>query len=177
MPDRSAVIVPIAIPPRLAMLRDAGDPMAARGVPAHVTVLFPFLPAGALTAAVRTTLARLAATHPPFIARFDEVDLRDDMVWLVPSHQQPFRRLTEAVVATWPDFPPYGGTHDELIAHLTLIGTADAGGREAVRSAARDVGRFDVVVGELTVIAEDGAGTWRTQWHLPLGPGSDPPER
>ncbi len=170
MPGRSAVIVPIGIPPALAALRDAGDPMAARGVPAHVTVLFPFLPAGALTEAIRATLARLVAGHPCFVARFEHVERRDDIVWLVPADQRPFLGLTAAVTAEWPGFPPYGGIHDDLVAHLTLIETANAGRREALRSAAAAVGPFEVAVGELTVIAEDGSGAWRTRWHLPLGP-------
>ena len=164
------MIVPVGIPPALAALRDAGDPMAARGVPAHVTVLFPFLPAGALTAAVRATLAGLAAASPRFIARFDHVERREHLVWLVPADQRPFLSLTAAVAATWPDFPPYGGMHDDLIAHLTLIETSDDGEREAARSAAEAVGGFDVAVDELTVIAEDGSGAWRTRWRVPLGP-------
>jgi hypothetical protein len=47
--------------------------MAAHGVPAHVTVLFPFLAVDALTPTVRSTIARLAAKSPPFVARFSRV--------------------------------------------------------------------------------------------------------
>jgi hypothetical protein len=128
---RSAVIVPIVLPSRLASLRDAGDRMAAHGVPAHVTVLFPFLAVDALTPTVRSALARLAAKSPPFVARFSRVERRQEMVWLVPASQRPFLDLTLAVAALSPDHPPYGGIHDTLIAHLPPIETTDRQARDA----------------------------------------------
>jgi 2'-5' RNA ligase len=169
MPGRSAVIVPIALPPRLASLRDAVDPLAARGVPAHVTVLFPFLAADALTPTVRSALARSAARNPPFIARFSGVEYREEMVWLMPEDRRPFLALTESVASRWPDHPPYGGIHDTLIPHLTLIETADDSARGAGRAAAAESCPFDVAVPAISVIAESASGAWRTRWRLPLG--------
>jgi len=175
MSGRTAVIVPIALPPRLAFIRDAGDRMAARGVPAHVTVLFPFLPVDALTPEVLSALAGLAGTAPPFVARFGPVERREDMVWLVPSGQRPFLALTDAVFARWPDHPPYGGAHDELIAHLTLVESPDRGVRDAAWAAATETGPFEAEVRELTVITENASGRWRTRWRLPMGGGTTRP--
>jgi 2'-5' RNA ligase len=169
MPGRSAVIVPIVLPSRLAALRSARDQLAARGVPAHVTILFPFLPVTALTPAIRSDLARLAARQVPFSAGFRRVEVRDAMVWLVPDDQRPFLDLTDAVATRWPDHPPYGGIHDTLIPHLTLLETTDGPTRGAARAAAVDVGPFEMTVRELTVITENASGTWQTRWHLPLG--------
>jgi hypothetical protein len=42
----TAIIVPITLPEELARLRRAHDSMAARGVPAHVTILFPCIATG-----------------------------------------------------------------------------------------------------------------------------------
>ena len=169
MPGRSAAIVPIVLPVRLASLRDAGDRMAARGVPAHVTVLFPFLSVGGLTPTVRSSLARLAANSPPFVARFSRVERREEMVWLMPTSQRPFLGLTESVAARWPDHPPYGGIHDTLIPHLTLVETTDGQARDAAWAAAVEIGPFDVAVREITVITECASGGWRTRWRLPMG--------
>ena len=44
MSGRSGVIVRIRLPPELEELRQRHDPMAPFGVPAHVTLLYPFLP-------------------------------------------------------------------------------------------------------------------------------------
>ncbi len=168
-PGRSAVIVPIELPPELAAVRDVEDPMARLGVPAHVTILFPFLATEALTPAVRSVLAGVAADAGPFTAHFERVERREQMVWLVPSDQQPFLRLTAAVAALWPDHPPYGGAHEKLVAHLTLVDAPTARAQDAVHAVAVEAGPLETRVDTLAVVAETPQGTWRTRWRLPLG--------
>ncbi len=174
MSDRSAVIVPIALPPDLRAVRDRTDAMAARGVPPHVTVLFPFLPVSALTAAVHDALAGLVAGRHPFVVRFDQVRCRDQAVWLVPADQSPFLRLTADVTACWPGYPPYGGVHAALIAHLTLVETSDAETFDAACALARESGPLDADATELLVITEDEAGHWHGRWRLPFRPAARP---
>ena len=171
MPGRSAVIVRIVLPVQLASIRDAGDRMAARGVPAHVTVLFPFLAVADLAPAVRSALARVAADQAPFDARFSRVERREQMVWLLPEDQERFRELTDSVATMWPDHPPYGGIHDTVIPHLTLLETTDGPALDAAWSTAVEAGPFVVAVRELTVITESTLGRWRTRWRLPMGDG------
>jgi hypothetical protein len=113
-------------------------------------------------------LTAIAAGRSAFVARFARVEQRESMVWLVPAEQAPFLELTAAVVDRWPEHPPYGGIHDVLIAHLTLVETEDRAAREQAASVAREVGPFEAVAGELRVIDESAAGTWRTRWRLPF---------
>ena len=117
----------------------------------------------------KTSKAGSAAKSPPFVARFSRVEYREEMVWLVPASQRPFLDLTLAVAALWPDHPPYGGIHDTLIAHLTLIETTDRQARDAAWAEAVKVGPFDVAVRELSVITETESENWRTRWRLPMG--------
>ena len=49
----SAVIVPVQVPVAVNRLRDRMDPSAAQGVPAHVTLLYPFMPPEELKEDVR----------------------------------------------------------------------------------------------------------------------------
>ena len=175
MAGRSAVIVPFRIPGDLEAIRIAGDRMAARGVPPHVTILFPFLLVAALTPEVRSALAALAAQTPMFVARFDVVERRDESVWLLPADQQPFLDLTAGVADLWPDHPPYEGAHDHLIAHMTLVETWNMKTLDAARAAATASGPFGASAAELRVITEDEAGHWHTRWHLPLGPHGTAP--
>jgi hypothetical protein len=100
---------------------------------------------------------------------FSGVKVREEMVWLVPDDPQPFLDLTDSVAALWPDHPPYGGIHDTLIPHLTLLKTMDGHALAAARAAAVEIGPFETTVRELTVITENASGTWRTRWRLPLG--------
>ena len=169
MPGKSGVAIRIPLPPSLAAVREAGEASARMGIPPHVTVLYPFVPAAELTPAVRSALAGIAADHRPFVATMGPPEIRDDMVWLVPRDQGPFLRLTASVHARWPEHPPYGGTHPDLIAHLLVIQTADRLEREAARAAAMRVCPFHAAVTELEVLTEDDEGRWRLRWRLPLG--------
>ena len=166
---RSAVIIPVELPRPLHLVRNAGDVMAAHGVPPHVTILFPFIPPASLTPDVQTALAAIAASTPAFTARFERVERRDGIVWLVPDDQEPFLRLTGEVAARWPDHQPYGGVHPELIAHLTVVESHDLGALDEAERAATNAVPLDGAADELRVIAEDEAGGWRDCWRIPLG--------
>ena len=43
----------------------------------------------------------------------------------VHEPDEPFRRLTLAIAARWPAFPPYGGKHAQVTPHLSLLESAD----------------------------------------------------
>ncbi len=138
-------------------------------MPAHVTILYPFLPTEQLTTAVRSELETIVAMNPSFTARFAAVERLERLVWLLPFDQAPFLRLTAAIVERWPDCPPYGGMHDEIVAHLTLVETTDA----SILDTAEGVGQtripFECRVGELRLIVATDAGRWKRRWNLPLG--------
>lgn len=94
---------------------------AARGVPAHVTVLSPFIDSSEID---EGALAQLFAMFPAFPFVLDRVERWDDgIVWLHPEPSRPFEDLTAAVWQRWPDYPPYKGTIDVLIPHLTVSET------------------------------------------------------
>ena len=77
----------------------------------------PFLPVAALTPTSGTGSTAIAAAVEPFEVRFERVRRFPGVVWLDPEPAEPFRSLTAAIVARWPDHPPYGGVFDEVIPH------------------------------------------------------------
>ncbi len=83
-------------------LRARHDPSAADGVPAHVTVLVPFLAPGTETAADRAALQALCALQPAFEVVFARVGRFPATAWLAPEPAAPFVALTQAVVERWP---------------------------------------------------------------------------
>ncbi len=110
------------------------DPSAGWGVPAHVTLLYPFVAPGDLDADVLATVAGIAAASHPFTARFTELRWFDEqVVWAAPDPAAPFARLTTGLVAAFPDQPPYGGAIAEPIPHLTV---GDGGDPDAMQAAA-----------------------------------------
>lgn len=102
-------------------------PEAARGgVPAHVTVLFPFLHPEKIDDGVLRTLRELFERHPPMPVRFAECRRREEFVYLRPEPADGLRRLTDEARRQWPDVIPYEGAYGEVEPHLTVsIRTAE----------------------------------------------------
>ena len=101
--------------------RELLDAYARLGVPAHITVLFPFMAPEAIDDTVLGALAGLFASTPEFDYRLDRTGWFDEaVVWLGPSDACPFRALTQRVVEAFPDFPPFEGQYDDVVPHLTL---------------------------------------------------------
>ena len=90
------------------------------GVPAHITLIFPFVPATRLDQQTVGSLEQIIRETAPF-----EFELRDaarfpTTLFLVPDPSAAFARLTEAIVRQFPDYPPYGGAFDTIVPHLTV---------------------------------------------------------
>lgn len=126
MPIESALVV--LIPEAESLLKSFRmryDPSAATGVPAHVTILYPFISPEQLTSDLVTTLRELFSKQASFCTSFLEVQRFPDMLYLAPEPAAPFRQLTEMIVKHFPDTPPYGGAFPEIIPHLTIAQFSD----------------------------------------------------
>jgi hypothetical protein len=107
--------------PAVAWHRERLDGSARLGIPAHVTVLFPFMPPRAIGPAVLTGLEHLFAAASQFRFQFDRTAwFGDEVLWLAPRDPEPFRALTRAVVQAFPAFPPYEGQFGDSTPHLTV---------------------------------------------------------
>lgn len=164
----TAVVVRIALPEALANIRRRHDPVAAKGVPAHVTLLFPFVPVARLTPPIRSALASIAGSMAPFDVRFADVGRFPGLLYLVPEPADPFRALTASIASRFPDYPPYGAAHAEVIPHLTLTDSPTAP-LDAVAGATRHWLPFSRRVAALELLAEDGTGHWTRHWRIALG--------
>ncbi|MEV0383652.1 2'-5' RNA ligase family protein [Nonomuraea sp. NPDC050643] len=135
------------------------------GFMAHVTVLVPFLRVDRVDDGVRRELRELFGRHPAFEVTFREVGRFPGVVYLAPEPAEPFVRMTEAVVGRWPEAPPYGGRHDEIIPHLTV---SDEG---AVEPAAL-VGELPLTgrAAAVTLLVCDDRGRWGEVTAFPLSP-------
>lgn len=168
--DLSAIYVEVpAAEPAVRDLRLRWD-AAAAAVPAHVTVLFPFLEPERIDAGVDAELAEIASRVPSFEVRFDRVGRFPDVVWLSPAPVEPFARLTEAIADRWPDHPPYGGAFEVVVHHLTV---ADAAPSPVLDRLEIELGASLPIsqrVAELTLAVRRG-GVWSTRARFPLGAG------
>ncbi|WP_319460873.1 2'-5' RNA ligase family protein [Micromonospora sp. RTP1Z1] len=150
--------------------RDVLDANARLGVPAHVTVLFPFVPPAQIDLVVVAELRRIFAGTAAFDFRLTRTAwFGDEVLWLAPEDPQPFRILTELVHTAFPDFPPFEGQFDDVVPHLTVAHGCDSADMQAAERALEQhlpiLGRAR----KMTLIAQaDDSGTWIRQTTFPL---------
>ena len=164
----SAVVVTVRLPDGLERLRRRHYPAAAAGLSAHLTLLFPFVPSAELTSSARGALAEIARAVPPFETRFADVGRFPDVVYLVPEPSAPFIELTSAIAARFPEYPPYGGAHLDIVPHLTVaesVGTP----LDPIVAGARRFLPFTRQVSAIEVLVQRGERRWRRRWRLRLG--------
>lgn len=159
----------------LTAIRTSCDPSATSGEPAHVTVLYPFVPLARVDDELTDRLRSIASGVSPFDVVFDRVAaFADETFYLAPADPTPFLLLTERFSRAYPSYPPYGGRFNDVVPHLTV---AQGEPTDALRSALRTLeGRLPIHVRVETLdLAVSGDGLpWRRLAALPLNGGVAP---
>jgi 2'-5' RNA ligase len=114
------VLVIPELEPVFGDLRARHDPAARKGMPPHVTLIYPFKPYPALGTQDHARLAQVTARFPAFELTFLEVDRFDTALWLRPEPEAPIQALIAAIVEIFPAWPPYAGEFETVIPHVTL---------------------------------------------------------
>ncbi len=157
---RSALIVPVsAAEPHVGEFRRAHDPAAQAGVPAHVTLIVPFLPAERLSRITRTALAGMFAATPGFVFSLDRVARFPSTLYLAPHPSGPFIELTKMLMRAWPEAPPYGGAFTEIVPHLT-VAQGDGAGSAAIASTLEAALPIQSQAREVWLMLENSSGRW-----------------
>lgn len=163
----SGVIVRISLPAPLERIRRRHDLAAGAGAPAHVTLLFPFVPVAGLRPEVRRDLAEVAAGFEPFDVRFERVGRFPGIVYLAPEPAAPFAALTAAIAERFPAYPPYGGVFAEVIPHLTLTESETAPLDDIAATAERNL-PFVRRAASVVLLIQGPDNRWRANWRIPL---------
>ena len=120
-PTQTGLIVPVLELDDFVQRWRPFDAVPLVGVPAHVTVLFPWVPPPVPNADLQQ-LDDLVRRFGPFDFTLAEVRrFGAEVVYVAPEPPGSFAALTDAVVRTWPHHPPYEGEIEDPIPHLTLI--------------------------------------------------------
>jgi 2'-5' RNA ligase len=123
--ETALVVAVKGLPPEISALRRRLDPSAEAGVPDHITVLYPFVPADHITNDVINRVAAAVAQVPACDFNLAEVRwFGEEVMWLAPDPDDPFRRLTLLVQAPF-GTAPYGGVYNDVTPHLTIAHQAD----------------------------------------------------
>jgi 2'-5' RNA ligase len=141
---------------------------APLGMPAHVTLLYPFVPR-AEVAQAEPRLAGLVAGHDAFDAKFARTARFPDVLYLEPEPAGRFLDLTAAIAAAWPEHPPYEGVHESVVPHLTIAESEDAGLLDSIAAEIEPQLPVRQRVEAASLFVEGDDGRWRAQSRLALG--------
>lgn len=101
-------------------IREKHDTASFNRVPAHITLLYPFVPPGQIDAAV-ARLTQFCKSFPPFEIVLDRYGRFTDTLFLEPSNPEKLLELHQCLTTTFPEYPPYEGEHGPgLRPHMTL---------------------------------------------------------
>ena len=151
--------------PTIAPLVDEwyrSTPAAIEGMPPHLPLLWPWLPAPLADGAVERATQAVAG-----VERFTLV-LRDTarfpgVLYLAPEPRAPLDDLIARLGAAFPETPPYGGQFGPApVPHLTVAMSADEAALDAVERALRPaLSRPHIVDVDRVSISESGPdGRW-----------------
>jgi 2'-5' RNA ligase len=167
MPETALVIVVPEAEPLVSDWRAQYDWSAQRGVPAHITLLYPFAPSDKVDDELLGQLRELFVAEAAISFELARVARFSEVAWLAPEPSEPFKALTDLIAAHFPDYPPYDGAHEVVIPHLTvaeggleLQDQVDAALTEHLPIAAR--------ADDVAFLFEGDDGLWHEAHRFPL---------
>jgi 2'-5' RNA ligase len=159
--------------PLVGPFRTKYDPSAAAGMPAHVTILFPFRLPHELGEVELERLRRVFARFRPFEYSLPEMRCFPPLVlYLAPVSDEPLRELTMAVWREFPETPPCGGKHANVTPHLTVAQLTYASDFARVKGEFQRAcaGRLPIPASVTEVaLMVDASGRWQPRQTFGLG--------
>ena len=174
LPVTEAVLV-VAVPEAELLvggLRSRHDPVAALGMPAHITINYPFVPGVEPSADTLSRLSKVLTAIQPFSFTLDHVGRFPNVVYLAPVPSTPFVLLVEQIAQEFPESPPYGGRHRGSTPHLTVAqsinGDVLASVEKQITDAASDHLPLRAYANRVWLM-DNSAGQWERRVSFALG--------
>jgi 2'-5' RNA ligase len=156
--------------PYIAHYRQRFDPSARRNVPAHVTILYPFMAPAQVDADVLDALRRIAASVPCFDYRLRETRRFPVALYLAPDPDESFSTLTDRIFESFPDYPPFGGKFETVVPHVTVAhGDEPQLCEIEIELRVRLPGAGVRARCEQLLLIENSSGRWETMQTFTLG--------
>lgn len=165
----SALLVPVPeAEPCVGRHRVRHDPVAVRGVPAHITVLFPFMPPPTITDDALERVREALGGFSPFQFSLTRLErFPEGALYLAPDPAEPFVRLTAALVEQFPAFRPYGGAYADVIPHLTVAKLPGAATPDEVNDIRRCL-PIEAEAREIVCMIENDERRWQMRSRFAL---------
>ena len=171
MGETALIFAVPAAEPLVERFRGKYDSSAAVGVPAHVTLLYPFLAPAAVGASEIAALTTLFASARAFEVVFRRcARFGDRVLYLAPEPEAPLLCLMRRIWARWPEAPPYAGTipRDAVRPHLTVSDSVTGEHLDRIDLAVAGGLPIATRIDEAQLI-ENRTGRWTMRATFPLG--------
>jgi 2'-5' RNA ligase len=165
---QSAVLIPVPQADSVVgRYRFEHDPVAAAGVPAHVTLVVPWLPPAEISEEDLSELEEELGGVAAFDFQLTRVDwFGRRVLWVAPEPAEPFLKLTHRIAERF-NTPPWEDEFDEVVPHLTVAHASD--GVELVPIAADVATRLPVQCRAQEVwVMVGGGGRWELRHRVAL---------
>ncbi len=101
-------------------IRDQFDPSSKLGMPAHITILYPFKHPDKIDKNTLSKLTDIFSAITTFEIVFHQTKKFPEVLYLEPTPMISLKALIQAVSQAFPDYLPYEGAHKNSIPHLTI---------------------------------------------------------
>jgi 2'-5' RNA ligase len=118
---QNAIILPVPEAElAVAKLRNKYDPYALKGIPAHISINYPFnIQNNQSTIGLHSKLNKLFSEMSIFKYQLTEISTFSEVIYLSPYPTEKLTNLIARVFERFPESPPYNGEFSP-IPHLTI---------------------------------------------------------
>jgi 2'-5' RNA ligase len=169
----SCIVVPVPEAERAVdLLRRRHTRDGADGMPAHITLIYPFVDDAVLTSAQADEVGEVVGRFPRFAFELTSVERfvhpGGAHVWLAPTPSSPFVELVRALEQAFPAYPSFAGEYDSVIPHLTV---ASPSTEEAMVEIETELAHALPIRAHATAVClmVHPDGRWRTRFGFSLG--------
>jgi hypothetical protein len=159
--SRTTLLVPVRdAEPASAGWWPSWEPPKARGIPAHISVLFPFLHLKEIGEEELGLLRDATAAVRAFDFALTTIGRFPQTVYLLPDPAVGFAALTRGVEERFPGVRAYGGLHPRHVPHLTVLTCTDRGLLERAAVEVATALPIRTRASEVWLMAEREHGGW-----------------
>ena len=148
------------------------DKVSNHGIPAHITLLYPFRHPSVIDDNALSILSNFFNKVSPFQFSLDKINTFPNVIFLEPNPRELFIDLTKQLADIFPDTLPYDGKFPEINPHLTLAQLSEKDDSQIIlQNINNDLAPqlpINVIVKEAWLMEEDDNGEWSIRSKFPF---------
>jgi 2'-5' RNA ligase len=142
----------------------------ARGIPFHITLLYPFTPRSDLSDALLDDTRSFFEEQEPLEVTLTTIQAFPGVLYAAPEPAHVLLRCMHELHARFPEWPPYGGAFADVIPHATIAeGVDEQRLRGEVERQLAPHLPCTFTLDEATLLEECTPDRWRVRERFPLG--------